>query len=62
MAEFTAIGDRQRPGDVLFFDDYTPDAYPGVVRAADEICRGFGYSRQVVTATPRRRYLVAEKQ
>jgi len=62
MAEFTAIRDRQRPGDVLFFDDYTPDAYLGVVRAADEICTGFGYSRQVVTATPRRRYLIAEKQ
>lgn len=30
MAEFLSIRDRQVTGDVLFFDDYTPDAYPGV--------------------------------
>jgi predicted O-methyltransferase YrrM len=62
MAEFASIRDRQAPGDVVFFDDYTPDAYPGVVQAADEICRTHGYSRNVVTASPRRRYLIAEKR
>lgn len=62
MAEFASIRDRQTTGDILFFDDYTPDAYPGVVKAADEICRDHGYSRNVVTATRRRQYLVAERQ
>ena len=62
MAEFSSIRTRQRTGDVLFVDDYTPDAYPGVVKAADEICRDHGYSTRVVAANARRRYLIAEKQ
>lgn len=62
MAEFASIRDRQVSGDVLFFDDYTPDAYPGVVKAVDEICRTNGYSLQVVTASPQRRYVIAQKQ
>ncbi len=61
-AEFATIGPRQQTGDVLFFDDYTPDAYPGVVKAADEICAEHGYRTTVITANPRRRYLIAEKQ
>lgn len=62
MTEFGSIRGRQASGDILFFDDYTPEAYPGVVRAADEICREHGYAGTVVTASPGRRYLIAEKQ
>ena len=62
MAEFSSIRDHQAAGDILFFDDYTPEAYPGVVRAADEICRVHGYSTEIVTANASRRYLIAEKQ
>jgi hypothetical protein len=61
MAEFSSIRDRQTAGDILFFDDYTPGMYPGVVRAADEICHAHGYSKNVVAANARRRYLIAEK-
>ena len=61
MAEFSSIRDRQTAGDILFFDDYTPDAYPGVVKAADEICRAHGYARNIVTANAQRRYLIAQK-
>jgi predicted O-methyltransferase YrrM len=62
MAEFGALRDRQAAGDVLFFDDYSPHAYPGVVAAADEICRTHGYVGNVVTANAHRRYLIAERQ
>jgi predicted O-methyltransferase YrrM len=62
MAEFASIRGRQKPGDILFFDDYTPAAYPGVVQAADEICAAHGYAGTVVAARPERRYLIAEKQ
>ena len=62
MAEFSSIRGRQAAGDILFFDDYTRDTYPGVVKAADEICRAHGYTGNVVTANPQRRYLIAEKQ
>lgn len=62
MAEFATIRDRQLTGDVLFFDDYTPDKYPGVVRAVDEICRAHAYAPTVVTASAERRYVIARKQ
>jgi len=61
MAEFSSFRGRQKPGDVLFFDDYTPDAYPGVVAAADRICREFGYDGVIVEAGSQRRYLIARK-
>jgi hypothetical protein len=62
MAEYDAIRGRQRAGDFVFFDDYTPEAYPGVVQAADEICRRDGYSTTVIEGGPGRRYLIAEKR
>jgi predicted O-methyltransferase YrrM len=62
MAEFAPIRCRQQPGDILFFDDYTPAAYPGVVKAADEICRTAHYSATIVAANAGRQYLIAEKQ
>jgi methyltransferase family protein len=62
MAEFAAIRGRQAAGDMLFFDDYTADAYPGVVEAADEICGIHGYSGSVVSAGATRRYLIATKK
>src|SRR4051794_16022524 len=62
IAEFQALRARQQPGDILFFDDYSSEAYPGVVKAADRICREHGYSPRVITANPERRYLIAEKQ
>lgn len=60
MAEFASIKGRQRRGDIMVFDDYTPDAYPGVVKAADEICQVHGYASQPLSAGARR-YLIAEK-
>lgn len=61
MAEFAAVSAWQQPGDLLFFDDYTVSAYPGVVRAADDICARHRYHATVIEATPQRRYLIAEK-
>lgn len=61
MAEFACIRDRQKSGDVLVFDDYSPESYPGVVAAADEICRTRRYRARVLAASPQRRYLVSEK-
>ena len=61
MAEFSCIRDRQRPGDVLVFDDYSPESYPGVVQAADEICHAHGYRARILAANPQRQYVVAEK-
>ena len=62
MAEFSSINGLQETGDIIFFDDYTPDLYPGVVKAADEICSTYGYGKNIMIANNQRRYLIAEKQ
>lgn len=61
MREFSSLKPRQQAGDILFFDDYTP-SYPGVMRAADEICRAGAYAATVVRSSDERAYLIAEKQ
>ena len=61
-AEFAAIRGRQRAGDMLVFDDYTPARYVGVVKAADEICRVDGYRPLLVRVDEGRGYLIADKQ
>ena len=60
IAEYAAIRGRQHEGDILVFDDYSV-AYPGVVRAADEICDTYAYTTTCIVASASRRYLVAEK-
>ena len=60
MREFEWLRPRQRPGDVVVFDDYT-DTFPGVIRAVDEICDRFGYHRHVVRSLDSRAYVVARK-
>lgn len=62
IREFAQLEGRQRPGDVVFFDDYTGAAFPGVVRAVDEICERHGYDRQVVAPAPERGYVIAVKR
>ena len=62
MHEFSSIQHQQKAGDILVFDDYSADQYPGVVRAADEICRLHVYSPTLIAAQPQRRYLIAEKR
>jgi predicted O-methyltransferase YrrM len=61
MREFEWLRPRQRPGDVVVFDDYTDD-FPGVIQAVDEICDRFGYDRHVVRSLDRRAYVVARRQ
>lgn len=60
IAEYAAVRGRQHEGDILVFDDYS-EAYPGVVKAADEICHTYAYTSKCIAASASRRYLVAEK-
>ncbi len=59
--EFLNIKDKQQKGDIVFFDDYTPKMFPGVVKAVDEICEKYNYSKQVITISDARAYVIAEK-
>jgi predicted O-methyltransferase YrrM len=40
LHEFNRIVPLQQPGDVVFFDDVTPEQFPGVVAAVDRIESG----------------------
>jgi predicted O-methyltransferase YrrM len=61
LHEVECIRDKQRAGDVICFDDYSTSQFPGVVKAVDEICHRYKYSRSVVPAYENRIYVVATK-
>ena len=62
MFEFNQIRERQQPGDMIIYDDYTPQQFPGIVRAVDEICLRHHYRRTDLQAHYGRGYVVAEKE
>jgi prepilin-type processing-associated H-X9-DG protein len=61
MIEFSQIARRQRPGDMIIYDDYNPDQYPELVRAIDEICNGGDYKGYLLRANADRGYMLATK-
>jgi hypothetical protein len=60
--EFEQIKDRQQPGDIVVYDDYTELQFPGIVRAVNEICSSQHYHPTIINAHNRRSYVVATKQ
>ena len=59
--EFSKINNHQISGDIIVFDDYTPNTYDGVVKAVDEICQKFSYSKQIIFLNDKRSLLIACK-
>ena len=55
------IQSKQKCGDKVMFDDYTPSQYPRLVQAIDEICKEYQYDQQKVNASNDRGYLIANK-
>ena len=45
MFEFKQIENKQQMGDTIIYDDYNSD-FPGLVRAVDEICTKYSYSKK----------------
>lgn len=62
MYEFDYVCQRQKPGDILFFDDYTPHYFPGIVKAVDEICDKNGYTKNIIQLSTQRGYAITIKQ
>jgi len=60
--EFEQIYERQLPGDTIVYDDYTPQQFPGLVKAVDLICKKYRYHRNDLQAHSGRGYVVAVKQ
>ena len=61
MFEYSQFGLRQFPGDMLVFDDNSPNQFPGVVKAVDEICHTHGYDKLALNSEGGRGYVVARK-
>ena len=62
FCEFNQIRKRQKSGDMIVYDDYTPDQYPGIVKAVDQICEEYQYGRTQLQAHAGRGYIVAQKE
>jgi hypothetical protein len=56
------ISKNQSSGDIIVFDDYNTSFFPGVVKAADEICLRNNYSKKIINSNEQRGYLIAQKQ
>jgi predicted O-methyltransferase YrrM len=62
MFEFEQIRQRQLPGDIVVYDDYTPEKFPGVVKAVDEICHNHEYHTIKLQFNTMRGYVIAIKK
>ena len=60
--EAAYISETQKSGDIIFFDDYNLLSYPGVVKAVDEFCDIYSYSKHLISASPERNYIIAIKK
>ena len=61
--EFNIVSKRQIKGDIIVFDDYTIDEFPGIVKAIDQIGQDFGYSlEKIIESNQNRGYVVATKK
>lgn len=62
LNEFEAVAARQQEGDIIVFDDYSENVFPGLVRAVDEGSRLWGYEADVIRSNQQRAYVVARKR
>lgn len=61
MFEFNQIRDKQKKGDIIIYDDYNEDKFPGIVEAVNEICEKYKYFKEVIRSTDERGYVIAIK-
>jgi len=59
MFEFSQIKNKQKTGDIIVYDDYNPEKFPGVFKAVNEICEKNNYSMDVIRSSFERGYVVA---
>ena len=61
MEEYHYVAQRQKPGDMIIFDDVTPHQFPGVVAAIDKIEAMGLYQIQRITASELRGYAIGTR-
>ena len=61
MFEFEEIKNSQHRGDLIIFDDYNQNLFPGIVKAVDEICLKNNYEKRIIKSIDFRSYVIATK-
>lgn len=61
MFEFNQIKNKQKPGDIIVYDDYDYKKFPGIVKAIDEICIDNNYNKEVIRSSSERGYVISVK-
>ena len=61
LKEYEYLRDRQIPGDIIFFDDVTPNKFPGVVNALNQIKKNGHYSVNFLDFSKDRAYALATR-
>ena len=61
LEEFKYIYPRQKVGDIIFFDDVTPDIFDGVCEAVNEIENNFPYKVDRLISSKKRGYAIATR-
>lgn len=59
--EFNFVSKLQKSGDIIFFDDYSPNIFNPVVKAINEIEKQNTYKFKKILATKQRGYAIAYK-
>lgn len=61
LFEFETVANKQKMGDIIVFDDYNVDDFPGLVQAVDHGCTSYGYNKQIVESGKNRKYVIAKR-
>jgi predicted O-methyltransferase YrrM len=61
LFEFETVARKQRAGDVIVFDDYNEQDFPGLVKAVDYGCHVYGYNKDVIDSGKNRKYVIATR-
>ena len=62
MNEFNYIKNKQKSGDIIIFDDVTPNQFDGVVQAIKEIEKQNLYVFNIIMSSDKRGYAIAKKK
>ena len=59
LEEFNYVSERQKKGDMIFFDDVTPNIFDGVCNAVEEIEKNYPYKMDYLPFDKNRGYSLA---
>lgn len=61
LFEYETVARKQKTGDIIVFDDYNEQDFPGLVRAVDFGCHAYGYKKEIIDSGKSRKYVIATR-